>query len=319
VKIIVTGGSGFIGSHLTRRLLSDGHAVVVVDNFHTGRKENINHLFDEFDLEIRNQDVTEPFQIEADRIYNLACPASPIHYQRSPVNTVLTSVMGCINVLNCAKQMQARVLQASTSEVYGDPTCHPQREDYWGNVNPVGLRSCYDEGKRVAETIMTDYQREHHLDVRIARIFNTYGPHMRPDDGRVISNFIVQALQNKPITIYGDGAQTRSFCYVDDMVEGLVGMMESNSISGPVNLGNPDERRILDIARNIMNITGSTAEIEFKPLPDDDPLRRCPDITRAQTLLRWQPPTDFEQGLAKTVDYFRTILQSHESPCQAPS
>lgn len=318
MKILITGGAGFIGSHLTERLLSQGHSVIVMDNFHTGSRDNIRHLLHNDNLEIIRHDVTDPYRMEVDYIYNLACPASPIHYQRTPVKTVQTSVMGAINALNLACEVKARVLQASTSEIYGDPLVHPQKEGYWGNVNTIGTRSCYDEGKRVAETLMFDYHRENQVDIRVARIFNTYGPRMRPDDGRVVSNFILQALRNEPITIFGDGSQTRSFCFVDDLVEGLIRLMEQDEITGPVNLGNPDERSIRDFAELIVEFTGSSSEIVFKPLPQDDPVRRKPDITLAGEKLGWQPTVELTKGLKATIEYFRPLADIHGVPKTMP-
>jgi len=319
MKFLITGGAGFIGSHLAERLLNEGHAVIILDNFHTGSRDNIRHLLHNDNLEVYRHDVTDPYRLEVDAIYNLACPASPIHYQRSPVKTVLTSVMGVINALNLAKEIKARVLQASTSEIYGDPEVHPQVEKYWGNVNTIGPRSCYDEGKRVAETLMFDYHRENDVDIRIARIFNTYGPRMRPDDGRVVSNFILQALRGEPITIFGDGSQTRSFCCVDDLVEGLMRLMNQDEITGPVNLGNPDERSVKEIAELIIKLTGSLSKITYKPLPQDDPKRRKPDITLARKKLNWQPRISLEDGLPKVIDYFRPLAEIHAAPAKAPS
>lgn len=319
MKVLITGGAGFIGSHLTEKLLNEGHSVIIIDNFHTGSRDNIRHLLHNDDLEVFRQDVSDGYRMEVDCIYNLACPASPIHYQRSPVKTVLTSVMGVINALKLATETKARVLQASTSEVYGDPEQHPQREDYWGNVNPIGPRSCYDEGKRLAETLMFDYHRENGVDIRVARIFNTYGPRMQPDDGRVVSNFVLQALRGEAITIFGDGSQTRSFCYVDDMVVGLISLMEQDEITGPVNLGNPDERSIKDIAELIIKMTGSASEIVYKPLPKDDPRRRKPDITLAREKLRWGPKVGLEDGLAGTIEYFRPLAKIHAAPTKMPS
>ncbi len=318
MKILITGGAGFIGSHLAERLLLEGHSVIVLDNFHTGSKENILHLLDDPRLEVIRHDVTDPYRLEVDYIYNLACPASPIHYQRNPVKTVLTNVMGAINALNLAKDIKARVLQASTSEVYGDPEMHPQPERYWGNVNCIGPRSCYDEGKRVAETLMFDYHRENQVDIRIARIFNTYGPRMRPDDGRVVSNFILQALRGEPITIFGDGGQTRSFCFVQDLIEGLIRLMEQEETTGPMNLGNPDERSIKDIAELINKLTNSSSEITYKPLPQDDPVRRRPDISQASKTLNWQPTVSLEEGLPQTIEYFRPLARRHAAPAQMP-
>jgi len=318
MKILVTGGAGLIGSHLTERLLDEGHSVIVLDNFHTGSRDNIRHLLWNDYLEIYRHDVTEPFRLEVDYIFNLACPASPIHYQRNPVKTVLTSVMGVIHALELAKDIKARVLQASTSEIYGDPEQHPQTEGYWGNVNTIGPRSCYDEGKRVAETLMFDYHRENDVDIRVARIFNTYGPRMCPDDGRVVSNFILQALREEPITIFGEGSQTRSFCYVDDLVEGMLRLMEQKEITGPINLGNPDERSIKDIAQLIIDLTGSSSQIIHKPLPADDPVRRRPDITLAKTELGWEPKVSLEEGLTKTIEYFRPLAHKHVGVNKVP-
>jgi UDP-glucuronate decarboxylase len=304
MRILVTGGAGFIGSHLCERLLSDGHDVICLDNFFTGSKDNIIHLLDNHRFELVRHDIVEPILLEVDRIYNLACPASPVHYQYNPVKTVKTSVMGTINMLGMAKRVKARILQASTSEVYGDPQVHPQTEQYWGNVNPIGIRSCYDEGKRVAETLMMDYHRQNGVDIRIIRIFNTYGPRMAENDGRVVSNFILQALRGEEITVYGDGSQTRSFCYVDDLVEGMIRMMECEGFTGPVNLGNPVENTILEFAEKIVTITGSTSRIVFKPLPQDDPKQRRPDIALAGEKLGWKPMVGLETGLAKTAGYF---------------
>ncbi|MFA4985588.1 MAG: UDP-glucuronic acid decarboxylase family protein [Candidatus Brocadiia bacterium] len=305
MRILVTGGAGFIGSHLCEYLLAQGHEVVCLDNFFTGRKANILHLLENPYFEFVRHDVVEPVKVEVDRIYNLACPASPIHYQYNAIKTIKTNVLGTLNMLGLAKRVRARILQASTSEVYGDPTEHPQREEYWGNVNPVGIRSCYDEGKRVAETLMMDYSRQNHVTVRIARIFNTYGPRMLPNDGRVVSNFIVQALSGQPITLYGDGSQTRSFCYVDDMIGGLCAFMEQESSAGPLNLGNPNEVTIAELARMVISLSGSKSELVFRPLPQDDPHRRRPDITKAQALIGWKPKVSFEDGLARTIEYFR--------------
>ncbi len=308
MRILVTGGAGFIGSHLSERLLGEGHDVLCLDNFFTGRKENIAHLLDDHRFELIRHDVTEPILLEVDRIYNLACPASPVHYQYNPVKTIKTSVMGAINMLGLAKRVKARILQASTSEVYGDPLVHPQTEDYWGNVNPIGLRSCYDEGKRVAETLMMDYHRQNGVDIRIMRIFNTYGPRMAPNDGRVVSNFIIQALGGEDITVYGDGSQTRSFCYVDDLVDGMIRFMDNEGTSGPMNMGNPAETSILEFATRIVALTGSSSRIVFKPLPADDPKQRQPDITLARNILGWDPQTAIETGLKRTIDYFSTTL-----------
>ncbi len=309
MRNLVTGGAGFIGSHLCQRLLDDGHEVICLDNFFTGSKQNISHLLDNRRFELIRHDIIEPILLEVDRIYNLACPASPVHYQYNPVKTVKTSVMGTINMLGMAKRVRARILQASTSEVYGDPQIHPQTEDYWGNVNPIGLRSCYDEGKRVAETLMMDYHRQNGVDIRIVRIFNTYGPRMAEHDGRVVSNFIMQALRGDDITVYGDGSQTRSFCYVDDLVDGLVAMMNREGFTGPVNLGNPSETSILEFAERIIALTGSRSRIVFKPLPADDPKQRQPDITLAGEKLGWRPGTDVEEGLKKTIAYFSGLIR----------
>ena len=308
-RILVTGGAGFIGSHLCRRLLARGDEVVCVDNFYTGRKSNVLDLLGNPLFEILRHDVTFPLYAEVDQIYNLACPASPIYYQFDPVQTTKTSVHGAINMLGLAKRLKAPILQASTSEVYGDPEVHPQHESYWGRVNPVGPRSCYDEGKRCAETLFFDYYRQHRLAIRVIRIFNTYGPNMQPDDGRVVSNFIVQALRGEDLTIYGDGTQTRSFCYVDDLVEAMIRMMDNaENDPGPVNLGNPVESTILQIAETIRRLTGSSSRIVFRPLPVDDPRQRQPDISRARELLGWEPTTGLEDGLAKTIAYFRKTL-----------
>ena len=308
-RSLVTGGAGFIGSHLCERLIERGNEVVCVDNYFTGAKANIAHLLDDPYFELIRHDVTFPLYIEVDEIYNLACPASPVHYQRDPVQTTKTNVHGAINILGLAKRLKVRVLQASTSEVYGDPEVHPQTEDYQGNVNPVGARACYDEGKRCAETLFFDYHRQHGLPIKVARIFNTYGPRMMPDDGRVVSNFIVQALQGEDITIYGDGSQTRSFCYIDDMVAGLIRLMESSGDeTGPVNLGNPVETPIRDLAEQITTLVGGEASVVHQPLPADDPLQRCPDITLARNLLKWEPTVALGDGLAKTAAYFRDVL-----------
>ena len=305
MRILVTGGAGFIGSHLCERLLSEGNEVLCLDNFFTGRRENIFHLLDNPRFELLRHDVTEPILLEVDQIYNLACPASPVHYQYNPVKTVKTSVMGMINMLGLAKRVRARILQASTSEVYGDPLEHPQTEDYWGNVNPVGLRSCYDEGKRLAETLMTDYHRQNKVDIRIARIFNTYGPRMLEDDGRVVSNFIVQALRGEDLTLYGEGEQTRSFCYVDDLIEGLIRLMSVEGQYDPVNLGNPGEFTIKQLAEEVIKTVGSKSGLTYLPLPADDPRQRKPDITRAQNLLKWNPTIGLREGLKRTVEDFR--------------
>ena len=308
-RVLVTGGAGFLGSHLCERLLAEGCDVLCVDNFYTGTKDNIAHLLGNPHFELMRHDITFPLYVEVDEIYNLACPASPVHYQRDPVQTTKTSVHGAINMLGLAKRTGAKILQASTSEVYGDPTVHPQKENYWGNVNPIGPRSCYDEGKRCAETLFFDYHRQHDLRIKIARIFNTYGPRMHPDDGRVVSNFIVQALKNAPITIYGDGSQTRSFCYVDDMIDGLVRLMgTSDEFTGPVNLGNPEEIAVRELAERIVSLTGSCSELVFLERPIDDPLQRKPDISLAEQHLRWRPRTTLDAGLGKTIEYFRFIV-----------
>ena len=309
-RILVTGGAGFIGSHLCERLLEKGNEVVCLDNFFTGSKDNIKHLFSDYRFELIRHDLVNPILLEVDQIYNLACPASPVHYQYNPVKTVKTSVMGTLNMLGLAKRVKARILQASTSEVYGDPTLHPQPETYWGNVNCIGLRSCYDEGKRVAETLMMDYHRQNQVDIRIVRIFNTYGPRMALNDGRVMSNFITQALRGKPLTIYGDGSHTRSFCYVSDMVKGMIAMMEQEEFPGPVNLGNPQEISISELAESIIKATGSTGGIEYQPLPPDDPVRRCPDIALAKAELNWEPQINFKTGLSQTIEYFKNKLES---------
>jgi UDP-glucuronate decarboxylase len=306
MRILVTGGAGFIGSHLCERLLAEGHYVVCLDNFFTGRRDNIEHLLDAHHFEILRHDVTEPLFIEVDQIYNLACPASPIHYQYNPVKTVKSNVMGTINMLVLAKRLRARILQASTSEVYGDPTLHPQPESYWGNVNPIGPRSCYDEGKRVAETLMMDYHRQDKIDIRIARIFNTYGPRMAENAGRVVSNFIVQALRGQELTIYGSGEQTRSFCYVNELVDGLIRLMGADGVHEPVNLGNPVEFTIRELADEVFRIVGAEARVTYRPLPEDDPTKRKPDITRARERLGWEPRVTLAEGLAHTVAYFRS-------------
>ena len=305
MRILVTGGAGFIGSHLSERLLGEGYEVLCLDNFFTGRRENIFQLLDNPRFELLRHDVTEPILLEVDQIYNLACPASPVHYQYNPVKTVKTSVMGTINMLGLAKRVRARILQASTSEVYGDPLVHPQTEDYWGNVNPIGLRSCYDEGKRLAETLMTDYHRQNNVDIRIARIFNTYGPRMLEDDGRVVSNFIVQALRGQPLTLYGEGQQTRSFCYVEDLIEGLIRLMNAEGIYDPVNLGNPGEFTIKQLAEEVINACDSKSGFTYLPLPADDPKQRQPNIARAQTLLGWNPTIPLQDGLRRTVEDFK--------------
>lgn len=310
-RILVTGGAGFLGSHLCERLVAQGHDVLCVDNFFTGTKRNVASLLGHPGFELLRHDVTFPLYVEVDEIYNLACPASPIHYQFDPVQTTKTSVHGAINVLGLAKRVKAKILQASTSEVYGDPEIHPQREDYWGHVNPIGLRSCYDEGKRCAETLFFDYYRQHALRIKVARIFNTYGPRMHPNDGRVISNLIVQALRNEPITVYGDGTQTRSFCYVDDLIECLVRLMDSDdSLVGPVNVGSPVEFSILEAAKLVVKLTGAQSKIIFKPLPSDDPMRRRPDIALAKDKLGWTPSVSLEEGLGTTIAYFDELLTS---------
>ncbi|HDH06298.1 MAG TPA: SDR family oxidoreductase [Nitrospirae bacterium] len=307
-RILITGGAGFLGSHLCEKLLNEGHEVLCVDNFYTGRRSNIVNYLKNPLFEIFRHDICFPLYVEVDEIYNLACPASPVHYQFDPVQTTKTSVLGAINMLGLAKRVKAKIFQASTSEVYGDPQVHPQPEAYWGNVNPVGLRSCYDEGKRCAETLFFDYNRQHDLKIKVARIFNTYGPRMHPDDGRVVSNFIMQALKGKPITVYGKGKQTRSFCYVDDMIDGFVGLMNSpDDITGPVNLGNPVEFTILELAHKVIELTGSKSRIIFKPLPHDDPTRRQPKITLAKKTLKWKPEVRLEDGLKKTIEYFRKV------------
>jgi len=310
MRILITGGAGFIGSHLCERLLSEDHDVLCLDNFFTGRRENIFHLFDHRRFELLRHDVIEPVLLEVDQIYNLACPASPIHYQYNPVKTVKTSVMGMINMLGLAKRVRARILQASTSEVYGDPLVHPQPEEYWGNVNPIGFRSCYDEGKRIAETLMMDYHRQNRVDTRIARIFNTYGPRMLENDGRVVSNFIMQSLRGEPLTLYGAADQTRSFCYVDDLIEGLIRLMNTDDLHEPVNLGNPAEFTIKELAEEVVRICGSDSGVTYLPLPQDDPRQRRPDISRAQALLGWLPTIPLREGLEKTVAYFRSRVMS---------
>ncbi len=308
-QVLVTGGAGFLGSHLCRELIRQGHDVLCLDNFFTGHKRNIQDLLDQPSFDLIRHDVVNPIFLEVDQIYNLACPASPVHYQYNPVKTIKTSVMGTINVLGLAKRVRARVLQASTSEVYGNPQIHPQVESYWGHVNPIGLRSCYDEGKRCAETLCFDYHRQNNIGIKVARIFNTYGPNMDIDDGRVISNFIIQALQNKPLTVYGDGTQTRSFCYVDDMVKGLIALMNSpKDITGPVNLGNPIEITIKELAERILRLTGSSSPIDHRPLPADDPVQRQPDITLAKEKLNWQPTVNLDEGLGHTIGYFKSLL-----------
>ena len=312
-RVLVTGGAGFLGSFLCERLLNDGHDVLCMDNFFTGRKANISHLIDNPYFELMRHDVTIPFYVEVDEIYNLACPASPVHYQFDPVQTTKTSVHGAINVLGLANRVKAKVFQASTSEVYGDPTLHPQPESYWGNVNPIGIRSCYDEGKRCAETLFFDYHRQHQLEIKVVRIFNTYGPRMHPQDGRVVSNFIMQALQGDPITIYGNGKQTRSFCYCDDLIEGFLRLMASDSsVTGPINLGNPGEFTMIELAETILELTNSSSKLIFKPLPEDDPKQRRPDITLAKQNLNWEPQVELREGLVKTIAYFDTLLNADE-------
>ena len=306
-RILITGGAGFIGSHLCKRLLNEGNYVICLDNFFTGRKRNIENLLPNPNFELVEHDIIEPIDIRVDEIYNLACPASPPHYQYDPIKTMKTSVIGIINMLELAEKYNAKILQASTSEVYGDPKVHPQTETYWGNVNPIGIRSCYDEGKRCAETLISDYRRQKNINTKIIRIFNTYGPNMTHDDGRVVSNFILQALKGEDITVYGDGSQTRSFCYVDDLIDGIVKMMDSN-LSEPVNLGNPTERTILDFAKLIIEFTGTKSKIIYKPLPSDDPTKRRPDITLAQNKLNWTPEIDINEGLKKTVAYFKELV-----------
>jgi UDP-glucuronate decarboxylase len=309
-RILVTGGSGFLGSHLCKRLLNNGHDVIAVDNFFTGTKENIIELLDNANFELIRHDITFPLYVEVDEIYNLACPASPIHYQYDPVQTTKTSVYGAINMLGLAKRLKAKIMQASTSEVYGDPKIHPQPESYWGYVNPTGIRSCYDEGKRCAETLFFDYNRQHNLRIKVARIFNTYGPNMHPNDGRVVSNFIMQALQNEPITLYGDGSQTRSFCYVDDLIEAFIRLMDSpDDCTGPINTGNPMEFTINELAEKIIKLTNSKSELVYKPLPSDDPTQRQPDISLAKDKLGWEPKIHLEEGLKKTIPYFEKFVE----------
>ena len=311
MRILITGGAGFLGSHLSKRLLGEGHEVICLDNFFTGRKRNIEPLLGHPKFEMMRHDVTDPFKAEVDQIYNLACPASPIHYQYNAIKTIKTSVMGAINCLGLAKRVNARVFQASTSEVYGDPSVHPQPEAYWGHVNPIGIRSCYDEGKRCAETLFMDYHRQNKVDIRIARIFNTYGPNMCPDDGRVVSNFIVQALQGEDITVYGEGQQTRSFCYCEDLIEGFVRLMNQEATIGPVNLGNPGEFTILELAKKVIEMTGSGSKIIHQPLPMDDPKQRQPDISQAKEVLDWEPGFSLEEGLKPTIEYFdRSLAES---------
>ena len=307
-RILVTGGAGFLGSHLCDRLVEQGHEVLCTDNYFSGRRANIAHLLDQPNFELMRHDVTLPLHVEVDEIYNLACPASPVHYQHDPVRTTKTSVLGAINMLGLAKRVRAKLFQASTSEVYGDPTQHPQTEDYWGNVNPIGPRSCYDEGKRCAETLCFDYHRQHDLRIKVARIFNTYGPRMHPDDGRVVSNFIVQALKGEAITIYGDGNQTRSFCYVDDLIDGFLKLMDSpDAVTGPINLGNPGEFTIRELAEKVIELTGSRSTLTFRPLPENDPMQRRPDISRARIQLDWQPTIALQPGLQRTIAYFDAL------------
>ena len=308
-RILVTGGAGFLGSHLCERLLQEGNDVLCVDNYFTGRKDNIAHLIGNPHFEAMRHDITFPLYVEVDQIYNLACPASPVHYQYDPVQTTKTSVIGAINMLGLAKRVGATILQASTSEVYGDPTIHPQNEEYRGNVNPLGPRACYDEGKRCAETLFFDYYRQHKVRIKVARIFNTYGPRMHPDDGRVVSNFIIQALRDDDITVYGDGSQTRAFCFADDLIDGLVRLMNSEpSVTGPLNIGNPVEITVRELAETVIRLIGARSQIVWRPLPQDDPMQRCPDITRVQSLLNWQPHVDLEHGLRQTIDYFRGLI-----------
>jgi len=309
-RILVTGGAGFLGSHLCERLIAAGHDVLCLDNYFTGRRDNVAHLIGNPRFEIMRHDVTFPLYVEVDEIYNLACPASPVHYQHDPVQTTKTSVHGAINMLGLAKRLRAKILQASTSEVYGDPVVHPQTEDYWGNVNPIGFRSCYDEGKRCAETLFFDYHRQHKLRIKVARIFNTYGPRMHPKDGRVVSNFIMQALQGQPITIYGEGQQTRSFCYADDLIEGLIRLMNTDdTVTGPMNIGNPTEMTIRELADLVIALTGSRSKLVFEPLPQDDPVQRRPDIGMAERTLGWTPQVKLRDGLAKTIGYFDQLLR----------
>jgi UDP-glucuronate decarboxylase len=313
-RILVTGGAGFLGSHLCDRLMAAGNDVLCVDNFFTGSKDNIAQLIDKPNFELMRHDVTFPLYVEVDEIYNLACPASPIHYQHDPVQTTKTSVHGAINMLGLAKRVRAKIFQASTSEVYGDPAVHPQVEEYWGNVNPIGPRSCYDEGKRCAETLFFDYHRQHKLRIKVIRIFNTYGPRMHPNDGRVVSNFIMQALQNQPITIYGDGSQTRSFCYVDDMINAFLALMASgDDVTGPINVGNPGEFTMLELAQNVIDITGSKSKIERRPLPQDDPKQRRPNIEKAQQVLGWSPKVQLKEGLTRTIEYFDKLIASKKA------
>lgn len=310
-RVMVTGGAGFLGSHLCERLLADGHDILCVDNFYTGSKENVLHLLGNPRFELMRHDVTFPLYVEVDEIYNLACPASPFHYQFDPVQTTKTSVHGAINMLGLAKRVKAKIFQASTSEVYGDPQVHPQKEDYWGHVNPIGIRSCYDEGKRCAETLFFDYYRQHHLRIKVARIFNTYGPRMHPHDGRVVSNFVIQALQGKPITVYGEGTQTRSFCYVDDLIDACIKLMNTgDDVTGPINIGNPTEFTIAQLAAKVIEMTGSKSHIVHEPLPKDDPIQRKPDISLAREKLSWAPTVTLDAGLRKTIDYFEQLLST---------
>jgi UDP-glucuronate decarboxylase len=319
-RVLVTGGAGFIGSHLCDRLLERGDEVLCVDNFYTGTRRNVHHLLTNPRFELMRHDICFPLYIEVDEIFNLACPASPVHYQFDPVQTTKVSVHGGIHMLGLAKRVKAKILQASTSEVYGDPTVHPQKEDYWGNVNPIGLRSCYDEGKRCAETLFFDYRRQHRLPIKVARIFNTYGPGMHPNDGRVVSNFIMQALRNEDITVYGDGNQTRSFCYVDDLVDGLIRLMGTpDDVTGPVNLGNPVEFTIRELAESVIGLTGSSSKIVYRPLPEDDPKQRCPDISLAKRLLAWEPRVQLRDGLMKTIEYFDQLLRSDPKDERLPT
>ena len=322
-RVLVSGGAGFLGSHLCERLLEQGCQVLCVDNFFTGARYHLEHLLDHKHFELLRHDITHPLFVEVDEIFNLACPASPIHYQRDPVQTTKTSVIGAINMLGLSKRLKIKILQASTSEVYGDPAVHPQSEDYWGHVNPIGTRSCYDEGKRCAETLFFDYRRQHHLPIKVVRIFNTYGPRMHPNDGRVVSSFILQALRNQDITIFGEGEQTRSFCYVDDMVEGFVKMMDTApDITGPINLGNPNEMTVRELAEKILDLTGSRSKIVHRPLPEDDPKRRRPDISEADRVLDWRPTTPLKEGLEKTIPYFEQLLAEgriQNSPESAPA
>jgi UDP-glucuronate decarboxylase len=312
-RVLVTGGSGFLGSHLCERLLASGDEVLCVDNFFTGRRQNVEHLIGHKCFDLLNHDVTFPLYVQVDEIYNLACPASPVHYQHDPVQTTKTSVHGAINMLGLAKRLKAKIFQASTSEVYGDPHIHPQVEEYWGNVNPIGIRSCYDEGKRCAETLFFDYHRQYGLEIKVARIFNTYGPRMHPNDGRVVSNFIVQALNGQDLTVYGEGNQTRSFCYVDDLVSGFIALMATDkSVTGPINLGNPNEFTIRELAEQVLSLTKSGGKLAFNPLPSDDPTRRKPDISKAKEFLNWEPKVPLAQGLPKTIEYFKNLIEAHK-------